>query len=63
MLEAIRIKREDIKTRPILFLGYNISRLLIKQALINIYNNPKYTLIKDATIGLAFFAILYYKGD
>jgi hypothetical protein len=29
---------------------------LIKQALINAHNNPKYTPIKDATTGLAFFA-------
>ena len=37
--------------------------LLIKQALINAYNNPKYTLIKDATTGLAFFATPHMGGD
>jgi hypothetical protein len=37
--------------------------LLIKQALINAHNNPKYTPIKDATIGLAFFATPHNGGD
>jgi hypothetical protein len=37
--------------------------LLIKQALINAHNNPKYTLIKDATTGLAFFATPHHGGD
>lgn len=30
LLKAIRIEREDIETRPILFLGYSIGGLLIK---------------------------------
>jgi hypothetical protein len=37
--------------------------LLIKQALINAHHNPKYTLIKDATKGLAFFATPHAGGD
>ena len=37
--------------------------LLIKQALINAHNNPKYTPIKDATTGLAFFATPHHGGD
>jgi hypothetical protein len=52
-----------MRLRPILLLGYSMGRLLIKQVFINIYNNPKYTPIKDATIGLAFFTTLYYRGD
>ena len=36
--------------------------LLIKQALINAHNNPKYTPIKDATTGLAFFATPHHGG-
>jgi alpha-beta hydrolase superfamily lysophospholipase len=63
LLEAIRIERENIETRPILFLGHSIGGLLIKQALINAHNNPKYTPIKNATTGLAFFATLYYGRD
>jgi pimeloyl-ACP methyl ester carboxylesterase len=56
LLEAIRIERYGIESRPILLLGHSMGGLLIKQALINAHNNPKYTPIKDATTGLAFFA-------
>lgn len=63
LLEAIRIEREDIESRPILFLGHSMGGLLIKQALINAHNNPKYTPIKDATTGLAFFATPHHGGD
>jgi hypothetical protein len=44
-------------------LGHSLGGLLIKQALINAHNNPKYTPIKDATIGLAFFATPHHGGD
>lgn len=37
--------------------------LLIKQALINAHNNPKYTSIKNATSGLVFFATPHNGGD
>jgi hypothetical protein len=37
--------------------------LLVKQALINAHNNPKYVPIKDATKGLAFFATPHNGGD
>jgi hypothetical protein len=63
LLEAIRIERAEVESRPILLLGYSISGLLIKQALINAHNNPKYTSIKDATTGLAFFATPHNGGD
>ena len=36
--------------------------LLIKQALIDAHNNPKYTLIRDATTGLAFFVTPHNGG-
>lgn len=63
MLEAIRIDRDGIESRPILLLGHSMGGLLIKQALINAHNNPKYTPIKDATTGLAFFATPHHGGD
>ncbi len=63
LLEAIRMERDDIESRPILLLGHSIGGLLIKQALINVHNNPKYTPIKDATTGLAFFATPHRGGD
>jgi hypothetical protein len=37
--------------------------LLIKQALINAHNNSKYSSIKNATSGLAFFATPHHGGD
>ncbi|KAH7317217.1 hypothetical protein BKA65DRAFT_111198 [Rhexocercosporidium sp. MPI-PUGE-AT-0058] len=63
LLEAIRIERDDMESRPILFLGHSMGGLLIKQALINAHHNPKYTPIKDATTGLAFFATPHRGGD
>jgi triacylglycerol esterase/lipase EstA (alpha/beta hydrolase family) len=63
LLEAIRIERDDMESRPILLLGHSMGGLLIKQALINAHNNPKYTPIKDATTGLAFFATPHNGGD
>jgi triacylglycerol esterase/lipase EstA (alpha/beta hydrolase family) len=63
LLEAIRTERDDAVTRPILLLGHSMGGLLIKQALVNAHNNPKYTPIKDATTGLAFFATPHHGGD
>jgi pimeloyl-ACP methyl ester carboxylesterase len=62
LLEAIRVDRED-EQRPILLFGHSMGGLLIKQALINAHNNPKYIPIKDATTGLAFFATPHHGGD
>ncbi len=61
MLEAIRIERDGVESRSILFLGHSMGGLLIKQALINVHNNPKYTPIKDVTTGLAFFATPHHE--
>jgi len=63
LLEAIRIEKEDIESRPILFLGHSLGGLLINQALIKAHNNPNYMPIKDATTGLAFFATLHHVGN
>jgi len=63
LLEAIRIKRRGIEARPILFLGHSMGGLLIKQALINAHNNPKYSSIEDATSGISFFATPHHGGD
>jgi hypothetical protein len=57
LLEAIRIERNEVESRLILLLGYSMGRLLIKQALINAHNNPKYTcydipLFKGSVAGL-----------
>ena len=63
LLKIIKIEKNNIKLKLILFLNYNIGRLLIKQVLINIYNNPKYILIKNIIIKLIFFTILYNGKD
>ncbi|KAI4864171.1 hypothetical protein F4820DRAFT_449256 [Hypoxylon rubiginosum] len=55
-LEQIRIERDEVESRPIIFLGHGMGGVFIKQALINAQNNPKYTPIKNAASGLAFFA-------
>ncbi|WYZ35794.1 hypothetical protein EsH8_X_000441 [Colletotrichum jinshuiense] len=63
LLEAIRIETEDGEHRPIIFLGHSMGGLLIKQALLNANNNPKYQSIKAATTGLVFFATPDHGGD
>jgi predicted alpha/beta hydrolase len=63
LLEAARIKRDGAEDRPIIFLGHSMGGLLIKQALINAHNNPKYASIKNATAGLVFFATPHNGGD
>ena len=63
LLEEIRIERYEVESRPVLLLGHSMGGLLIKQALINAHNNPKYKSIKKATKGLAFFATPHKGGD
>jgi hypothetical protein len=63
LLEAIRIERDKAESRPIIFLCHSMGGLLVKQALINAHSNPKYTPIKVATSGLAFFATPHNGGD
>jgi len=62
-LEAVRTKRKDAEDRSLLLLGHSLGGLLIKQALINAHNNPKYAHIKNATRGLAFFGTPHNGGS
>jgi pimeloyl-ACP methyl ester carboxylesterase len=63
LLEAIRAERRGIESRSVLLLGHSLGGLLIKQALISAHNNPKYSSIKNATAGLAFFATPHCGAD
>ncbi|KAH7129102.1 hypothetical protein EDB81DRAFT_808724 [Dactylonectria macrodidyma] len=63
LLEALRVEREDVESRPIIFLGHSMGGILIKQALINAHENPKYSSIKVATTGIAFFATPHHGAD
>lgn len=50
LLEAIRVKRDDDEDKkPLILLGHSLGGLLIRQALVNAHNNPKYTHLKLAT--------------
>ncbi|KAH7025067.1 uncharacterized protein B0I36DRAFT_332472 [Microdochium trichocladiopsis] len=63
LLEQIRCERNKATERlPIIFVGHSMGGLLIKQALINAQQNQKYTSIKEATTGLAFFATPHFGG-
>ncbi|VUC25694.1 unnamed protein product [Clonostachys rosea] len=62
LLEAVRAERDD-EERPILFLAHSMGGLLVKQALINAGMNPKYSMIKEMTKGIAFFATPHHGGD
>ena len=63
LLEAIRVKRKNAGSRPILFLGHSLGGLLIKQALSNAQFNTIYEEIRKATKGIAFFATPHNGGD
>ncbi|XDG07707.1 hypothetical protein ABKA04_007322 [Annulohypoxylon sp. FPYF3050] len=56
LLKTVRIKRDGVESRPIMFLGHSIGGFLIQQALINAINIPKYGTIESAAPCLAFFA-------
>ncbi|KAI1172154.1 hypothetical protein F4777DRAFT_524116 [Nemania sp. FL0916] len=62
-LESIRLKRRGHDERPLLLLGHSLGGILIKQALINAFNNNKYEQIRLATRGLAFFATPHDGGN
>jgi len=64
LLEAVRVERDGVPSRrPIIFLCHSMGGLLVKQALVNAHNNPRYTPIKAATSGLAFFATPHNGGE
>ncbi|CZR62148.1 uncharacterized protein PAC_12045 [Phialocephala subalpina] len=54
-LECLRLIRRKDTNLPLIMIGHSLGGILIKQALINAQNNPKYTDIKQATFGLMFF--------
>lgn len=62
-LEAVRAKRKDAEEKPLLLLGHSLGGLLIKQALINAHNNPKYAHIENATRDFAFFGTPHNGGS
>ncbi|KAI0542077.1 hypothetical protein GGR58DRAFT_453892 [Xylaria digitata] len=62
-LESVRLKRKGREQKPLLLLGHSLGGLLIKQALINAFNNEKYEQVRLATKGLAFFATPHDGGN
>ena len=54
-LECLSLKRENDLKRPLLLLGHSLGGILIKQALVNAYNDPTYRDIQEATYGIMFF--------
>ncbi|KAE8440424.1 hypothetical protein EG329_008005 [Mollisiaceae sp. DMI_Dod_QoI] len=79
LLENLRIDREEDPERPVVFLGYSLGGILIKQvlrikaqdvlakyllqALVNAHNNPDYKSIKESTKGLMFFGTPHGGGN
>ncbi|KAI1126749.1 TPR-like protein [Nemania abortiva] len=63
LLEAIRVERDGVESRPIIFLCHSMGGLLVKQALINAHGDAKHTPTKLATSGIAFFATPHNGGD
>ncbi|EAW09990.1 LipA and NB-ARC domain protein [Aspergillus clavatus NRRL 1] len=58
LLNLLDMERDpQINTRPpkIIFIGHSLGGLVIKQALLNAHEDPKYTAIRLATCGLVFF--------
>ncbi|RDL31471.1 uncharacterized protein BP5553_09680 [Venustampulla echinocandica] len=55
LLECLRLKRRGEPERPLIMMGHSLGGILIKQALVNAQNNPKYKSIKDATFAVVFF--------
>ncbi|KAH1628040.1 hypothetical protein KXX21_000232 [Aspergillus fumigatus] len=58
LLNLLDMERSpQLNTRPpkIVFIGHSLGGLVIKQALLNAHEDPKYTAIRLATCGLVFF--------
>jgi Putative serine esterase (DUF676) len=64
LLEEIRVKRDEIddEKRPIIFIAHSLGGILVKQALVNARNNPKYGHLLEATSGLIFFSTPHAGG-
>ena len=54
-LVCLRLERRKDPKRPLLLLGHSLGGILIKQALVNAFNDPIYRDIQEATYGLVFF--------
>ena len=66
LLEKILSKRDDDEEdirHPIVLMAHGLGGLLVKQALVNAHNNPRYASIKEAVHGLVFFGVPHAGGD
>ena len=54
-LERLHLRRDEDPKRPLLLVGHSLGGILIKQALVNAWSNPRYKDIQEATYGLIFF--------
>ncbi|MCJ1373974.1 hypothetical protein MMC20_005204 [Loxospora ochrophaea] len=62
LLEDIRNERIGDERRPIVFLAHSLGGVLAEQAIVNSFNNKRYTSIWLATSGLAFFGTPHNGG-
>ncbi|PWY70858.1 lipa and NB-ARC domain protein [Aspergillus sclerotioniger CBS 115572] len=55
LLDLERSPQLNVRPPKIIFIGHSLGGLVIKQALLNAHEDPKYTSIRNNTCGLVFF--------
>lgn len=63
LLERLWARRQTDPDRPLVFIAHSLGGILVKQALLNAYNNPRYRKLRDATSGLIFFGTPHAGGN
>lgn len=62
LLGDIYHARKTDPTRPLILVAHSLGGILVKQALVNAHNNPKFLELKEATSALVFFGTPHTGG-
>jgi len=57
-----KLSSQSHYTPPIIFVAHSLGGLVVKQALVTAKNNDDYKKIREATVGLVFFAVPHRGG-
>lgn len=58
LLNLLKLRRDDCHTRPIIFIAHSLGEIIVKKVLIDAQANIGYQSLDEATLDIAFFAIV-----